>query len=184
MFDIDLLEKFRDVDINDENDVDDDVKNAWYTFISEFCTCVSFHWANYVKRVDRKDNATFISRLTASDEALAMWIISVKYNEVKEHADYIKQHGDDAWKKSKKKRKSGTHDSKSKIGDFISYHKSIIEKRQNKRSNKLWESIFFNQHIHDTSDSETASPAKTPGSASKTNVNIGLTKDDVDELEE
>ena len=148
MFDIKLLDKFRDIDKKDESSIDDDVKKAWFTFNKEFCRCVSFHWTNYLKSIERKENASFKGMLTASDEALAMWLVKIKYEEAKAETDYINEFGNDAWKKSRKKHKSGTHDSKWKLDEYIELHQSIIEKRSNHESNTLWEKLFFDSHFH------------------------------------
>lgn len=181
MFDITLMDKFRDPAIESEADIEEDVKNAWCIFISDFCKCVSFHWTNYLKNIERKESATFRGMLTASDEALAIWLIKIKYEEVKAAADYIKEHGNDAWKKTKKSRKSGSHDSKWRLEEFIELHKSMKELRSNTKSNDLWESIFFDYHLNDTN---TCSSVKEPDSASKKSVNECQLMDDADELEE
>jgi len=182
MFDISLMDKFRDPEIStDEDEVTVEVRNAWYMFINEFCTAVSFHWANYLKRVDLNENATFISRLTASDEALAMWIITVKFDEVNEHAQFIREHGDEEWRRSKAKRKSGSHASKSRLQEFITLHKRVIDRRSDASSNILWERMFFDTHLADRE--ETNSPEKIVNSASKPDVSQSLTMDDDEELE-
>jgi hypothetical protein len=182
MFDISLMDKFRDPETStDEDDVAVEVRNAWYMFINDFCTAVSFHWANYLKRVDNNENATFISRLTASDEALAMWIITVKFNEVNDHAQFIREHGDEEWRKKKAKRKSGSHASKSRLQEFITLHKRVMDRRSDASSNILWERMFFDTFLADRDEAE--SPEKTVNSASEHDVSQFLTMDDDEELE-
>ena len=82
MFDIDLVDKLRDPEISDEEEDTVEVRNALYMYINELCTAISFHWENYLKWIDKSKNATFISRLTTSDEALDMCVIPVKINKV------------------------------------------------------------------------------------------------------
>jgi len=160
MFDIRLLDKFRDNSFSDPGQIDAEVKDAWISFISDFCQCVSYQWAEYLKQVRKKENATFQGTLTTSDEAFTMWLLKVKYDDAAREAEEIKEHGANHWKKNKKRRKSGPHDSKEKLEEFVQLHYKIRDQRQNEESNKMWEKIFYDGILSDDNILNSRTPKK------------------------
>ena len=56
MFDIAVLDKFRDETLSDVSEVDPEVKKAWIIFVSDLCQCVSYQWTEYLKKIKKKCN--------------------------------------------------------------------------------------------------------------------------------
>jgi hypothetical protein len=175
MFDISLMDQFYQYDSHDNTfDVPDDVKNAYYIFINDFCTTVSSFWKHYLKNYCKEsETATFDQRLTRSDEAYTFWLIKCLYDKCYQHAEYIKQHGIEKWnEKQKKSRKQGKHDSKAKIDDYIKMIKKLDAHRQNKEAYLYWENIFFDQHFGDSSSESSEGTQVTKSTKEIDNVVI------------
>jgi hypothetical protein len=179
MFDLKLIDGFRK-ESEDDAPINDDVKKAWFVFLSDFVTCVSYHWSHYLKEI-KVDNVdpSFKGIMTASDEAYTIWLLQNKFEEVNEDAIAIKGSDRETWKKNRPKRNVGRHGSKWKLDDFVDLHVKIKKNRDAKDSNKLWERMFFNQFVHRLTDSEAT---RDPDSASKYNVNNSNLLDDEDEI--
>ena len=83
MFDLSYLDKFRD---NDESatsiNVPDNMKKAWFSFLYDFCTCVSYEWSNYINSLTKFHQPPFHGHLSTSDEAFTIWLIKCKYNSI------------------------------------------------------------------------------------------------------
>jgi hypothetical protein len=145
MFDIEVMDAFH-WEIT-EGDVIDEVKEAYYLFIDEFCKCISYQWKVYLeKECKDPDKATFKSNLTASDEALTWWLVKCKYADAKKDAERIQEVGKEIWKEeNKKKRKEGKHDSKEKLPMYIDRYTAVTKCRTNDIAYKFWQDMFFNK---------------------------------------
>jgi hypothetical protein len=164
MFDVTLMDKFYTFSDDSNFDVPDDVKYAYYTFISEFCPTVSSFWKHYLNKFCKIESATFDQRLTRSDEAYTFWLIKCLYDKCYQHAQYINQFGRDKWlEKQKHSRKKGKHDSKAKIDDYVQLLNKIEKHRQDKKSYSYWETVFFEKNFEDSSSesSEESDGTKT-----------------------
>ena len=90
-------------DTTSPTDVPQDVKDAYFQLVVDFCSCVSPHWRDYIKILYSRDHATFNDQLTISDEAYTIWYIKFNYEIKKEEAEFIKKHGAQALKDKKKR---------------------------------------------------------------------------------
>jgi ABC-type transport system involved in cytochrome bd biosynthesis fused ATPase/permease subunit len=105
MFSLDTMSKFRNFSEEQMFHVDDNVKEAWTSFLNDFCRLVSYEWNYYLKNILHKESATFFGSLTTSDEAFAEWVIFCKYDEVREETEEIIKIGREEWVVNKRKRK-------------------------------------------------------------------------------
>jgi hypothetical protein len=148
MFQMNVMESFRTQRVDMiEISLRDDVKEAWISFLSEFCTLVSYEWTEYLNNVVKKETASFFGNLTTSDETFAEWTIRCKYAEVQSDTEEIKKQGKEAWLKSRNKRKRGPHDSREKINLYSQLYQKILQHRKSKVSNLEWQKLFFESYI-------------------------------------
>lgn len=153
MFDLDFLDKFREHDINgSENVISDDIKKAWFSFLYDFCTCVSYEWSNYINSLTKYHQVPFHGYLSTSDEAFTIWLIKCKYNSVKEDVRLIKEMGQAEWKEKRKKKKSGAHHSREKLDDYINIYNDIRLKTENQHSVQNWEQVFVTEFFNEVTD--------------------------------
>jgi hypothetical protein len=150
MFDISLMEKFYLYNENKiENEISDDVKSAYFIFIREFCSSVSSVWKIYLKRFcEYRDTASFVQKLTRSDEAFAYWLVSCLYPKCVTDAEFIKKNSWDKWNQQRKKGKAGKHVSLIKFDDYVAIYNKISELRENNTAYDFWQNIFFSQFFN------------------------------------
>lgn len=147
MFSLEMFKSFRQYEENVNFLVNDDVKKAWIVFINEFCRHVSYEWNEYLKNIMSKETSTFFGNLTTSDEAFTEWTITCKFDEIKTEASEIDLIGMDNWQVKRKKRKRGPHDSRQKMNIYFSIYNRVLKHRQNRDSNRYWQSLFFEQYF-------------------------------------
>lgn len=144
MFDLELFNKFYEYGDGENTVVEKSVIDAYYLFIRKFCIHSSYIWKQYLKDIEKKENGKYRGNLTVSDETLTWWTILTKNERIKEEANFIKQHGKDAWESTRSKRKSGPHESKDQLDLFTKIYNKIEEIRKDGIRLKFWEKLFFN----------------------------------------
>ena len=88
MFEPSIMDQFRTYNENDPTfKVTDDLKTAWFSFLLEFCPCVSYEWTNYLSHLSTDHHPGFLGYLSASDEAFTIWSINLKYERVKKEVE-------------------------------------------------------------------------------------------------
>jgi hypothetical protein len=106
MFDESMLDQFHRWSAKDKNVITDDVRVAYHYFIDEFVSIVSPEWRKYLNTAaTNQETATFVNKITTSDEAYAWWFIKIKYSEVIQEVQKIKKIGLMEWKKDRPKKK-------------------------------------------------------------------------------
>jgi uncharacterized protein (DUF2344 family) len=157
MFDLSILDKFYLFDESDSMfDVDENVKNCYFTFIKEFCSIVAPEWKSYLKICHDRNQATFKNILTRSDEAYALWLIHCLYEKCKYQVEYINAHGKEAWEKIKPKTKSGKHSINQRAQQLYELNIKLINFRKNTTAYQYWQDVFFDVFFHE-SKSDTSS---------------------------
>jgi hypothetical protein len=150
MFKLELMDKFR---LNQqggvESSVEEEVRDAWTSFLADFCTLVSYEWHEYLNNVVNIESASFLGNLTTSDEAFAEWTIRCKFQETFAGAEEIKKHGKEEWMNSRKKRKRGPHDSREKMDVYSKLYHTILEHRKNRVTHLVWQQMFFEKYLTD-----------------------------------
>jgi hypothetical protein len=143
MFDIKLMESFYTIE-HTETVANDDVKNAYYKFVNDFCSNVSSVWKKYLKEQCLYiETATFVQFLTRSDEAFAYWLILCLYEKCAADALVIKTEGRHQWNQARKKGKAGKHDSNTKFDDYINIYNKVTALRDNEKAYAVWQQYFF-----------------------------------------
>ena len=164
MFDPDLMNNFRS---EDEDDITDEVKQAWFKFCYFFLPRVSKLWAEALKISSKNNRLQLSQNSSVSDEALTKWIIYCKYKDVKEDFEA----GFPDKKKENKGRKSGPHDSIAHIKEYVEYTNKIKLARENVESNKKWNALFWEQYNEELEkDPEFVSNNKVASNTSATEV--------------
>jgi succinate dehydrogenase flavin-adding protein (antitoxin of CptAB toxin-antitoxin module) len=144
MFELEILDQFYEWKEDDENfDVSDEVKQAYYIFIKDICTLVSSFFNHYLKSLEDRNSATFVNNLTRSDEAFTYWLIKCQYNRCKDEAAILEQKGVQAWEQERKKGKSGKHDSIARFDDYCDIFFKVKDIRENPKAYGFWQDIFF-----------------------------------------
>ena len=119
MFKLETMDLFRD-----EYSLGlDKVKDAWYSFLKEFCALVSYEWSDYLDHLFTAENSTFLGSRTTSDEAFTEWTIHCKYEEMVTESEFIASYQKCHWQATRKKHKRGTHDSRAKMNLFSELYK-------------------------------------------------------------
>ena len=139
MFKLETMDLFR----NEYSIGLDEVKDAWYSFLKEFCALVSYEWSDYLDNLFTAENATFLGSLTISDEAFTEWTIHCKYEEMVTESESIASYGKEHWQATRRKRKRGIHDSRAKMNLYLQLYRKIEQNRKNHLVNKQWQQIFF-----------------------------------------
>jgi hypothetical protein len=154
MFDIALLDKFRDFDENDPLfSVSEDVKKAWFSFLYDFCPCVSYGWSTYLAHLNRDNCLPFFEFLSASDEAFTIWLLKIKFNRVKIDIQEKNNEVNKELEPTRKKRKTGAHDSRTHLDMYVDlYHHDVKPKLDNKASVEFWEQLFFSEFFKQIGD--------------------------------
>ena len=105
---------------SDPFDVSEEVKDAYFIFIKDFCPMVSSTWKKYLsKYCENRDTASFVLQSTRSDEAYSYWLIRCLYTKVQGDAQFIKANGMKKWMNKRKKGKIGKHDSNDKFDECV-----------------------------------------------------------------
>jgi hypothetical protein len=153
MFTLETMDMFR-TDPEEEN-INEEVKTAWYHFCLDYFKCVSLKWKHLLNDVDGTNTFPITKCITPSDEAILMWFIRCKYNLMSAQASkgFPKKGVSD-------RRKSGPHDSSSKLGLFVTYYNGVKEGRDNKEVNEYWDSLFW-ERFHKERDSKPSSKKST-----------------------
>lgn len=156
MIDINLFDQFY---LYEENgncedglafDVSEEVKNAYYVFIKDFCPMISSTWKKYLcKFCTSRDTATFLNQLTRSDEAYSYWLIQCLYKKAFTDYEIIKDQGLKKWNEERKKGKAGKHDSNVKFDEYVKIFKKIDILRDNDKAYLFWMNIFFDKFFKD-----------------------------------
>jgi hypothetical protein len=153
MIDINLFEKFyqfgesptEGIEVTDSY-LSDDVKNAYFIFIKDFCPMVSSTWKKYLcKFCDNRGTATYFNQLTRSDEAYSYWLIQCLYSKAVADFEIIKTHGIKKWNDERKKGKAGKHDSNVKFDEYVKIFKKIDALRNDSKAYSFWMDIFFDK---------------------------------------
>ena len=141
-------------DENKDNDgkkygIPDDVQEAYFSFIGEFCPCVSFHWKNYLKYLTDREKATFKNELTQSDETYVKWYLDNHWEDIEQDVEYIKEHSREEFNEMKSKRKKdGQHDTNK---FWVKYCNMLEETKAFRKNNpakyELWQNIFFDKYF-------------------------------------
>ena len=146
MFDISLMEEFYKYDANIE--VSDDVKNAYFIFINDFCTMVSSYWKKYLRdHCDDREKATFQMQLTRSDEAFTYLVLICHYEKRVEDAKLIQQVGFQSWNEDRLKGKSGKHEIQTNRDIYVTMFNKITQHRSNQAAYDYWCNIFFDKYF-------------------------------------
>ena len=145
MFNINIFNKFYEYDDEIEDfQVADDVKEAYFVFINDFCKLTSYAWSDYLKDLgDQSGAASFHNQLTTSDEAFTFWCIEMKSKGAEEDAKVILEKGHTEWEQTRKKRKTGYHESKVYYQQYVDCYYRVQQARLNERKYKFWQQIFF-----------------------------------------
>ena len=148
MFDISLLDQFYTFECNKNDgtpfDVTENVKEAYFIFVKDFCVNVSTVWKKYLKGFcQTRDTATFVQKLTKSDEAYAYWLYSCLFEKCVPDATVVEQHGWEKWNQDRKKGKAGKHDSVTKFDEYVLIYNKISALRENHDAYQFWQNIFF-----------------------------------------
>jgi hypothetical protein len=123
-----------------------DVKEAYFVFINDFCTTISSTWKKYLKNYcNSKDTATFAKNLTKSDEAYCYWLMTCLYDKCIGEAEFIKKNSLVKWKQERKKGKAGKHDSVKKFDEYVSIYNKVSTLRGNEDAYKCWQTLFFDK---------------------------------------
>lgn len=166
MFNSDLMDQFR---MFNENDpcfkISDELQNAWFIFLKDFCPCVSYEWTNYLAHLSRDHRPGFHGFLSASDEAFAIWSIRIKYQRMKEEVEkenLVAETDTSATKeKEKKGKRGGAHDSRLQIDSYVTlYHNCIIPRLENEESANFWEKCFIDQYLEENDVTDTSTKCK------------------------
>lgn len=147
MIDVALLNEFYKYEDTPDFDVSDEVKEAYYSFIKEFCPMVSSHWKTYIsKNCKIRETATFLNQLTRSDEAFTFWLIQCLEPKAALDHQFIVANGMNSWKE-RKRGKGGKHDSNVKFEEFIKIYNKIDIIRSNQMGYNFWMNIFFDKYF-------------------------------------
>jgi hypothetical protein len=149
MFDLKFLNSFREYKEGENVEIDSKLRNAWYSFISEFCRSVSYHWKRYLGKIGNRESATFDGNLSTSDEAFAMWVVHCKYDDAKKEAEEIKKMGLDKWKETREKNRHGPHDSKTNLRQYVEYYGTVKKFRKDQKADEVWQDMFFEDFFKD-----------------------------------
>jgi hypothetical protein len=153
LFKLNVMDEFRKCGDNvDYNSVSVEIKDAWFSFIHDFCPLVSYEWNEYLNNVMNIETASFLGSLTVSDETFAEWTIRCKYDEAVADTEEIKRQGKESWMQTRKKRKRGPHDSREKLSDYSQLYQKIHDHRKNNNGNKQWQQMFFQSYFHDNEE--------------------------------
>lgn len=157
MFDINFMQNFYLFEESkNENEppfaVSEDVKAAYYIFINDFCGNVSSVWKKYLKGgfCEYRDTASFVQKLTRSDEAYAYWLILCLYEKCEADAQFIKENSWDKWNKSRKKGKAGKHNSLIKFDSYVEIYNKISVLRENEKAYDYWQKVFFDKFFNES----------------------------------
>ena len=134
MFDISLLEKFR----NPEFENDEKVKYAWFIYCYEIMRCVSLNWKKHISPHTLNNRGKLDLVITCSDEAFGRWLLNLKIPELLAVQESGTEHV------NLKKRK-GPHDSKIKMQYYSTIYVEVKKSRQDKKVMKKWNEIFWDQ---------------------------------------
>ena len=137
MFDITILQKFR----QPEYENDEEVKQAWFVYCYEIMRCVSLKWKKSLSKNYICSQAKLDSSITTSDEAFARWLLYLKLPNLLKLAE----EGNLNKEEVKKKIKQGPHDSKTNIHLYSTIYGSVKETRSNATTMKKWNDIFWEQ---------------------------------------
>ena len=144
MFDISLMDNFREYDENDPIfSIPENVKKAWFSFLFDFCPCVSYEWSTYLANFRHDGYPPFMEFLSASDETFTVWMIKIKYDRVKKEMEGENREISDEVNTANRKRKFGSHDSRTHLDLYVDlYHQQIKPKLENKYSVEFLEKQF------------------------------------------
>lgn len=189
MFPKEHLNHFRRLaDEDGELNIEDSVKESWYTFVMEFCKSVNSQWHKTLRNLDKNHKVQVKSILSASDEALVMWIIECKYDMVKERVakNDIRSKAlpsVEGKKKSSKKntKPKGATDSVEKLNRYTAIFNRIKDCRRNKVSSRKWEDMFWEKFNANYKEDEVDEVSSATNSTKKANVPSLPAYDDQDD---
>ena len=135
MFDKNLMDQFRIV-----NDPSDQLKNAWYIFVSKLLPIVNETWNKLLKENYLTQKADLYANTTVSDEALVRWVIHCKMDKImaQPEQDGLSDIG-------KKGKKSGQHDSIAKKGLYVDEYNKVLASFQTDVTHvkQRWNDLFW-----------------------------------------
>ena len=179
MFDITLMDKFYLIDR--EENIPEEVKDAYFKFIMDFCTIISAEFRYYLHQIENEDQGKFIGLLTTSDEAYVFTKVKEKYAEaVPEMEDCKNKYKGDieAWKFSKKRKtRSDALPTRVIEQNFTNDYRKIAAYRKNNEAYKLWTHIFFSRLLSNANKFVNKRNEKKPES-----TGASLPADDEDEI--
>lgn len=149
MFDKKMFDEFYKFEPNDPNfTVDDKVKEAYTIFIGDFCPCVSKHWKNYLSILRLRQSATFVNKLTPSDEIYTYWWLTLNYDDEKSNVEYIIEHGEEDFKiKNKEEKTRGKHQVLQYQEYYVEVYLKIEDHRDDAKAWDYWQAIYFDTYL-------------------------------------
>jgi hypothetical protein len=152
MFDIECLNHFYDIKKEPDTEVSDEIKEAYFEFLNDFCKYVSTFWSGYIKKDRVKhikiESLTFQANLTISDEAICMWLIKLNYKTAYDNSIDIQRIGKKNWMKEREKGKSGQHDTKIHYVEYKTIFNKIKKGRKDIETYIYWQKVFFEALFH------------------------------------
>lgn len=148
MFKKEYLNHFYNIKKDEDEEISEDIKDAYLVFLRDFCKFTSIYWGGYIKKERIKKallcNLTFKGNLTVSDEAICIWLIKLNYNVAYENSLDITRLGKEKYLQDRSnKRKQGQHDSKIHYDEYKKIFNKIKKGRADEESYNYWQKTFF-----------------------------------------
>lgn len=145
MFDIELINKFYQ-DVDNKNDIDENLTQAFYVFINDFCRLTSYTWNDYLKDLNDEKTASFNFVLTTTDEAFTMWCLESYQAQVMVESETIRKIGFAEWEATRTKKKVGVHKGIEQYSKYVAKYNFCRQIHQDKKSIfEMWQKLFFNK---------------------------------------
>jgi hypothetical protein len=145
MFDIELMSKFYQ-DIESKNEIDENVIDAYFVFINDFCRLTSYTWNDYLKDLNDEKTASYNFVLTTTDEAFTMWCLESYQAQVMVESETIRKIGFSEWDATRVKKKVGVHTSHEQYGKYVAKYNFCRQIHHNRKSTfEFWQKLFFSR---------------------------------------
>jgi hypothetical protein len=157
MFDLNLMDFF----YNPKYENDENVINAWYSYVIKILPIVSKKWRDSITPDKLSNEKSMFSFITISDEALMRWLLviwvsnlsksdqqSPNTNSDKENEDSTldsKPINQDDCSKLSTKKKRGPHDTNAKLNIYTKFFHEIKKARSDYNTAVRWNSIFWSE---------------------------------------
>ena len=101
---------------------------SWILICERFFGCVKSEWKAQLNKCHGDEEFKIEDIVSASDEALIIWLIRCKMDKIKDKSNMKKQ------------------DSKAQIREYLEIYKVTKERRDDEQSRKYWNNIFWKHH--------------------------------------